>query len=151
MPSSPKRYARGRRSSAVLATDLASPGTRELKRRGGPRTLGGAALRAPRARLLRLDLPVLRRSARDELVEKRRRRGGDRVDRALEGRLVRARGLGEAADLADVLERGRADLLVRRRRIEVVERVDASAHAESLRQSKTRMKTFTSTVRKTER
>ena len=50
------------------------------------------------------------------------------VDRAGERLLVRLRGLREAADLADVLERGRVDLLLRRGRLEVEEHMDVPAH-----------------------
>ena len=47
---------------------------------------------------------------------------------ALERRLVGLRRLREAADLADVLERGGVDLLLGRRRLEVVEGADVSTH-----------------------
>ena len=58
-------------------------------------------------------------------------RGGvrDLVDRAVERLLVGLRRLREAADLADVLQRGGADLVLGRRRLEVVERADVAAHA----------------------
>src|SRR5688500_3690253 len=92
--------------------------------------LGGCvALLRPLARPLGLDLAVLRRSRRDERVDQPPRRVGDLVDRRLEGRLVRLRRLRDAADLADVLERGAADLVLGRRGLEVVERMDVSAHA----------------------
>jgi predicted ATPase len=67
-----------------------------------------------------------------ELVEQAPRDLGDVLDRALEGLLVRLRRLAVAADLAHVLERRRARLFTARRRLDVVERVDGSAHAESL-------------------
>ena len=58
--------------------------------------------------------------------------GRDGVDRTREGLLVRARRLRETADLAHVLKGGGADLVVGRFRLEVVERLDVSAHAASL-------------------
>src|SRR5882724_10295516 len=82
---------------------------------------------------LRLDLAVLRRRGRHELVEQPLGRCSDLVDRAGEGFRVRLRRLREAADLADVLERGVADLLVCGGWLEVVERMDVSAHAHILR------------------
>src|SRR6266566_5710595 len=78
---------------------------------------------------LGLNFAVFRRCGRHELLEQPLRRRCDLVDRPGEGFLVRLRGLREAADLADVLERGVADLLVRSGWLEVVERVDVPAHA----------------------
>src|SRR5207253_4710037 len=78
---------------------------------------------------LGLNFAVFRRCGCHELLEQPVRRRCDLVDRPGEGFLVRLRGLCEAADLADVLERGVADLLVRSGWLEVVERVDVSAHA----------------------
>src|SRR5437016_8665595 len=60
---------------------------------------------------LGLDFAVFRRCGRHELLEQPHRRRRDLVDRPGEGFVVRLRGLREAADLADVLERGVADLL----------------------------------------
>ena len=51
---------------------------------------------------------------------------------ALESDSIRLRRLGEAADLADVLQRCVAHLFLGRGRLEVVERVDVSAHGESV-------------------
>ena len=56
----------------------------------------------------------------------------DFVDRAIEGVLIRFRRLGETAQLADKLKRRSANLIVRRRRTEVVKCFDGSAHEESL-------------------
>ena len=84
---------------------------------------------------LALDFAVLRRGVRDQRVEQPLRRGCDLLDCAREGFLVRLRRLREAADLAHVLERGRLDLVPRRRRLEVVERVDVSAHGRLLRRA----------------
>ena len=49
-------------------------------------------------------------------------------DRPLERSLVRLRGLLHPADLAHVLQRGGVDLVMRRRRLEVEERLDVPAH-----------------------
>ena len=54
-------------------------------------------------------------------------------DRLVEGGLVGLRGLGRAADLADVLQRGGGHLVIGRGRLEVVERADVAAHASSVR------------------
>src|SRR5690242_11174336 len=83
--------------------------------------------------LLRLDLAVLRRGSRHELLEQVLGHVGDLVDGTVEGVLVRARRLGRPADLAHVLQRGVVDLLRRGGRLEVVERADVAAHASSLR------------------
>jgi hypothetical protein len=54
----------------------------------------------------------------------------DLIDGGVEGGFVRLRGLVEAADLPDELQRGVADLLLGHRRIEVEEVFDVSAHNE---------------------
>src|SRR5215210_9019418 len=77
---------------------------------------------------LRLDLAVLRRRIRHEIGEEVHRGVRDLVDRSVKGFLVRVRRLREAADLADVLQRRRPDLVVGRGRLEVEERLDVSAH-----------------------
>ena len=56
----------------------------------------------------------------------------DLLDRAVERLLVDLRRLREAADLADVLQRRGADLVVGRGGLEVVERADVAAHASSV-------------------
>ena len=58
-----------------------------------------------------------------------RRDLGHFLDGALERGRVRLRGLGEAADLAHILHRRRAHLVLARGGLEVVERSDVSAHA----------------------
>src|SRR5262249_41189676 len=95
--------------------------------RSGCVTLGAAGLG-----LGGLDLPVLRRRGGPQLGEQLRRRRGDGVERPLKRLPVGLRRLVEAADLADVLERRGADLLVGGGGIEVVERSDVSAHASSV-------------------
>jgi hypothetical protein len=57
---------------------------------------------------------------------------GDVGDRGLEGLGVPDRGLAEAADLANVLARGRLDLAGRGRVVLVAEGSDASAHMASV-------------------
>ncbi len=108
-------------------------GARDLRRHGPaqPRRLPVALLRAG-ARLRAFDLAVFRWRGRLELTEQLGRDLGDAGDGALEGLLVGARGLVEAADLAHVLERGGLDLLVGCSRLEVVESPDVSAHALSV-------------------
>src|SRR4029453_1250719 len=93
---------------------------------------GGVASGASRPGLGGLDLAVLERRVRDELVEQASGDPGDVVDGALEGLGVRLRRLRGPADLADVLKRRRSDLVLSRRRLEVVERSDVAAHAPRL-------------------
>lgn len=52
----------------------------------------------------------------------------DRIDRLFERRLIALRGLVGSAQLAHELQCGVMDLRVRRRRIEIEERLDISAH-----------------------
>src|SRR5438876_10852802 len=108
-----------------VSSSRASSTTRRLR--------GGEPLGRSGAGPFGLDHAVLRRRGRHELVEQPLRRRSDFVDRAGESFRVRLRRLREAADLADVLQRGVADLLVRGGWLEVVERVDVSAHAYILR------------------
>src|SRR5262249_44271330 len=95
----------------------------------------GAAIRRPAeakcragARLLGLDLAIAGRSRRNQRIDQLARRPGDRLDGVVEGLFV---GLGrpvEAAQLAHELQRRGVDLLVRRRRLEIVEVPDIAAH-----------------------
>src|SRR5205807_1435378 len=105
---------------------------RALRRIRGPSLGGGVPLLAARPRLGRLGLAVLRRRRGHQLAEELGRDSGDRVDGALERLRVRARGLVESADLPDVLDGRGADLLIGCNGLEVVERSDVSAHADSL-------------------
>ena len=100
-----------------------------------PRALrgGAVALLGPSPRLRGLDVAVARRRVRDEVVEQVRGDVRDLVDGAGEDGFVGLRRLRRAADLAHVLERRRADLVVRRARLEVVERSDVPAHGFSSR------------------
>ena len=79
-----------------------------------------------------LDLAVLRRRVGHELAEQALAHRGHLVDGPLERLGVRLRRLREAADLADVLERGCADLVLGGRWIEVMECSDVAAHASRL-------------------
>src|SRR4029078_4194830 len=96
---------------------------------GSVRRWGALAVGAPRPPLGRLDFAVLRRRGGDQRAQQPLARSRDLVDGAVEGLDVGLRGLRRAADLAHVLERGRADLFLRRRRVEVVESSDVPAHA----------------------
>src|SRR6185436_16515331 len=87
---------------------------------------------APLPRLRRLDVAVAWRRARDEVSEEMLRGVRHVVDRALEGGFVRFRRTREAGDLSHELQRGGMDLLVRRRRLEVVQRFDVPTHDELL-------------------
>ena len=79
------------------------------------RRLRGEALFRASPPLRRLDLAILRRRRGRELVEQPGRHRGDVVNRPVERLGIGLGGLGEAADLADVLQRGRVDLLDRSR------------------------------------
>src|SRR5207244_5559724 len=98
----------------------ASALAREADGRAGPAALG-------------LDLAVLRLRGGDERLEQPARGLRHLVDGPRERLLVGARRLREAADLANVLERGVPYFLVGGRRLEVEERVDVSAHAAIVR------------------
>jgi hypothetical protein len=104
-----------------------------LSARAGALRGRAEALLGPCARLGGLDLAVAGRRGRDELVEQRERDRGDLVDRPHERGFVRFRRRRGAADLAHVLERSRADLVLGGRWVEGVERLDVSAHGFELR------------------
>src|SRR5690348_8961652 len=81
------------------------------------------------ARLDRLELATLRRRLCHKIVEQTSSRERDLVDRALKRLIVRTRGAGRPADLPDKLHGGRANLVVCRRRVNVVKHPDVAAHA----------------------
>src|SRR5580704_767656 len=114
-----------------LSTDRHPSRTCQAWSIGGER--GGAkALRRPGSRLGGLGFTVARRSVAYQRIQQRVRRAGHFLHGALECGLV---GLGrprETAQLADELKGGRADLLVGRRGLEVVQGLDAAAHTELL-------------------
>ena len=86
------------------------------------------ALGRPRPGLLALHIAVLGRSLGREPVHEARRRPGDLLDGSVEGGLIRGRGPGAAADLANVLQGGSADFFFGGRGFEVEERADVAAH-----------------------
>src|SRR6478609_1768688 len=100
-----------RRSSASLTRS--SPGVPQL----------GAGLG-----LRRLHLAVLGWRGRDQVVEQVLGDVGDLLDRPVERLLVRLARFRRTADLADVLQCSRGDLVAGRGRLEVVERADVPAH-----------------------
>src|SRR5205085_4275030 len=104
------------RSSAVSCNGYAELGGRVALRGAGPGLRG-------------LDLAVLWRRARLEGVQQLARCRCHGVDGVLERLRVRPRRLVEAADLAHVLERRAAHLVLGGGRLEVVEGPDVSAHA----------------------
>ena len=58
------------------------------------------------------------------------------LDRLVEHRLVGLGRLGRAGQLADELQRARADFVVRRRRLEIVQCSDVPAHGEFSQESR---------------
>src|SRR4051794_32408764 len=106
--------ARRRRSARTELPNFFTHQTIEIGCAGNhfsPR-LSGVASGAASLGLRGLDLAVLRWRVRDELAEQARAHRGDLVDGALESLAVHLRGLREPADLADVLQRGCADLVL---------------------------------------
>src|SRR5262249_32745024 len=92
----------------------------------------GLSLPKPQARaLLRLfgpDLTVARRRGRMQRGQQPPRRIGDFRNRAVECGLIGLRGLVEAGKLAHELQRRGMDLILRRRRLEIEQRLDVAAH-----------------------
>src|SRR5258705_8601333 len=134
----PRRAARLKtdadRQEAGGLSPRAFPAKRRTKTRAkaalsrGERSGSGEALRCAGPGAFCLDLAVLRRSRRDQRVEQALGGGGDLVDGPVERVLVRAGRLGEAADLAHVLEGRVPDLVLRGWGLEVEERMDIPAH-----------------------
>jgi hypothetical protein len=95
-----------------------------------PPVLAGAgeALRRARTRLRSLDLAILWRRCRDQILEQVLRDVGDFVDSALERVSVGLRRFGRSADLAHVLQRGSVHLFIVRGGFEIMQGVDVSAH-----------------------
>src|SRR4051812_6368743 len=79
-------------------------------------------------RLLGLHLTIARRRMRVQRGQQFSRYLGDFVDRALEGCGVLAGGLVESRQLAHELQRRGADLILRRRRLEIEQRLNVTAH-----------------------
>ena len=131
-----RRVPLGRRARAAGERPLA------LRRRAGDgRAAAGrippsaarprSAFRA-RPGLGRLDLAVLRRRRGDQGVEQSRVTSATASTASSKASAFGPRGLGQAADLAHVLQRGGLDLLLGRGWIQVVEGSDVSAHASIL-------------------
>jgi hypothetical protein len=56
----------------------------------------------------------------------------DFIDGAIEDVLIRVRGFCESGQLSDELKRRRANLIIRRRRTEIMQGLNVSTHEESL-------------------
>src|SRR5262245_10232491 len=89
---------------------------------------GSESRRGPRPCLRRLDLSVARLGVGHQRPDQRTRGGRDLLDRVVEHDLVGLGGAGEAAQLANELQRRGADLLVGGGRLEVEQGLDASTH-----------------------
>src|SRR5436190_427009 len=111
---------RGRAPAPLSAALLGAPWRRRAEAR--TRAFAGA---------LGLDLPIARLGVRDQRSDQATRRVGDLRHRLRERRLVGLRGHAEAAQLADELEGGVADLELGGGRLEVEEGLDVSAHGDT--------------------
>src|SRR5882672_6430827 len=98
-----------------------------FQRRWGP-TPTRFALRRSRARLRGDLVAILRRRRRRQRIDQATSDVGHLVDGTIERGLVRLRWRVESAQLADELQRRRADFFLSRRRIEIEKRFDVSAH-----------------------
>src|ERR1700722_2194598 len=79
-------------------------------------------------RLHRLHFAIARRARGGHGIEEAARRLGDVVDGLVEGRFIGLRRARKAAQLAHELQCGSADLVIRRRRLEIEQRANVSAH-----------------------
>src|SRR5207247_8549849 len=86
------------------------------------------AFRRPRTSLGQFNCAIARWSIRTQRLKEFVSRLRHLVDRAIEGEFVSLRGLVKAAELADELQRIRADPFVGRRRFEVVQSLNVSTH-----------------------
>src|SRR5262249_40970716 len=120
-------YAR-RVVARLCAPRLRRPATRARNARSYVARLRGVAGGRAGAGLGGLDLAVLRRRGRHQIVDQLLRRCPSRLHRALERRRIRLRGLRGAADLAHVLQRGVVDLFTRGGWGEIVELADIATH-----------------------
>lgn len=82
----------------------------------------------PRFRFGRFQFAVPRRRVSDQRFEKVMRYVRDFIHRVIECCFVAMRWFCEATQLPNKLERGRADFIVRRRRIKVMQGFDCSTH-----------------------
>src|SRR5438552_16062607 len=92
-----------------------------------PTSLGKPLARS-RARFLRLDVTVARRRMGMQRGEQPPRGLRHFLDGEVERRGVRGRRLVEAGKLAYELQCGGADFVLRRRRLEIEQRLDVAAH-----------------------
>ena len=92
-------------------------------RKTPPRSFAGA---------LGFDLPVSRRRRRRKPSEQPAGHPRHLLDRVVEGGLIAARGSRHTADFANVLECGALDLFLGRRRLEIEQSADVSAHRVSI-------------------
>src|ERR1700732_1335634 len=76
----------------------------------------------------RFNIPIARIGRRHQGLDQLTRGGGDLLDRPIEGSLVGPRGVGESTELPDELKGRGLDLFLRRRRLEIEQRFDVSAH-----------------------
>lgn len=89
-------------------------------------------LRRSRLGSYRFYLAIARRRIRYERFKQMMRGMRDFIDRAIECFLVRFRRLRETAQFSDELQRRRLDLIIRRRRTEIMQGFDGSTHEELL-------------------
>jgi hypothetical protein len=78
--------------------------------------------------LLSLNFAIARGRMRVKRSQKTPRGGRHLLDREIEGSRISLRRLVEARQLAHELQRGSVDFLIRRRRLEIEQRLDVSAH-----------------------
>src|SRR3954454_3754110 len=107
----------------------------ESASRSGPRrrgSRGGVTLLGAGACLDRFLFAVLRGRMGYQRRKQVPRGVRDFLNRGIEGRLVGGRRLARPADLADVLEGGRVDLVGRRRWLKVVQGADVATHASTM-------------------
>src|SRR5918992_648647 len=123
------RPATARRSRRDMPRSVADREADSTSRTPSVGELRGVAFGGPGAAFCGFHLAVLWWGVGYEVVEQLRRGRRDGVHGALEGLGVGPRGLRVAADFADVLQRGVANLLLGGRRLEVVERADIATHA----------------------
>src|ERR1022692_3096805 len=128
-----------RRASAVAANRPFGPEpitttSGSVKRPPCRRTISSTAESLERAGLglRRLHGPVSGGRRRDQGMDQPMGHLEHVFDRLVEGRLVGLRRLVETAQLADELQRRRADLVIRGRRLEVEQDLDAATHGPSI-------------------
>lgn len=108
--------------------------------------------RRSRFRFQRFRLSITRRRVYDQRLEQMMRNVRNFIDRAIESFLVCFRRLGESAKLPNELKRRRANFILRRRRLKVMQRFDGSAHAPTINNSQPTfnyfaMQTFSGSVK----